>query len=106
MQVKKDIMWRINGSFIIICMMSLAILFQIIRIQYVLGPRIIGDADSTRLNWINISPSRGNIFSSDGKLIATSIPVYDIHIDTQTEGFLKARNNKSKIRFRRYLVIA
>ncbi len=97
MQVKKDIMWRINGSFIIICMMSLAILFQIIRIQVVEGPIILKFADSTRLNWINISPSRGNIFSADGKLIATSIPVYDIHIDTQVDGFLKAGINKSKI---------
>ena len=97
MQVKKDIMWRINGSFIIICIMSLVILIQIFRIQVILGPGLIEKGDSLRVKWINISPSRGNIFSSDGMLIATSIPVYDIRIDTQVDGFIEREKGKSKM---------
>ena len=97
MQVKKDIMWRINGSFIIICIMSLVILIQIFRIQVILGPGLIEKGDSLRVKWINISPSRGNIFSSDGMLIATSIPVYDIRIDTQVDAFSESEKGKSKI---------
>ena len=35
-----------------------------------------------------ISPNRGNIYSSDGKLMATSIPRYDLFIDFQSGSFL------------------
>lgn len=36
-----------------------------------------------------ILPARGNIYSCDGKLMATSVPRYYTYIDFQAEGFLK-----------------
>ena len=89
MQIKKDIMWRINGSFIILCLMGLLILGQILKIQIVEGDKWRQLADSLTLKYINIDASRGNIFSSDGMLMATSVPMYDIRIDTRADGFSK-----------------
>lgn len=86
MQVKKDIMWRINGSFILLCIMGLVILGQILKIQIAEGDKWRQRADSLTLNYKNIAASRGNIFSSDGRLMATSVPIYDIRIDTRTGG--------------------
>ncbi len=34
-----------------------------------------------------ISPGRGNIYSSDGKLMATSVPRYHLYLDFRAEGF-------------------
>ncbi len=86
MQVKKDIMWRINVSFILLCIMGVVILGQILKIQIVEGPKILAHADSLTLKYKNIPASRGNIFSSDGRLMATSVPIYDIRIDTKSGG--------------------
>ncbi|MCC8153811.1 MAG: PASTA domain-containing protein [Tannerellaceae bacterium] len=36
-----------------------------------------------------IYPSRGNIYSADGKLMATSVPQYNTYIDFRADGFLK-----------------
>ena len=62
MQVKKDIMWRINISFILLCVMGVVILGQILKIQIVEGPKILEHADSLTLKYKNIPASRGNIF--------------------------------------------
>lgn len=86
MQVKKDIMWRINASFILMCLMALLILGQIIKIQIFEGDMWKQRADSLTLSMVNISASRGNIFSSDGRLMSTSIPIYDIRMDTRAGG--------------------
>ena len=86
MQVKKDIMWRINGSFILLCIMGLVILGQILKIQIAEGDKWRQRAEIQTVSYKNIDASRGNIFSSDGRLMATSVPIYDIRIDTKTDG--------------------
>ncbi len=86
MKVKNDIMWRINISFILMCIMGLLILGQILKIQIAEGDKWRQRADSLTLSYRNIAASRGNIFSSDGRLISTSVPIYDIRIDTRSSG--------------------
>ena len=86
MQVKKDIMWRINGSFIILCIMGLIILGQVLKIQIIEGDDLRKQAKDNTVKYVNIDASRGNIFSSDGRLMATSVPIYDIRIDTRAGG--------------------
>jgi len=89
MQVKKDIMWRINGSFILLCIMGLVILGQILKIQLVEGDELRQRAQEQTVSFKNIDASRGNIFSADGRLMATSVPIYDIRIDTRADGLTK-----------------
>ena len=86
MQVKKDIMWRIIGSFLLMCIMGLLIVGQIFRIQVVEGEMWRQRADSFTLALRSIDANRGNIFSSDGRLMSTSIPIYDVRMDTRADG--------------------
>ncbi|MBL0256591.1 MAG: transpeptidase family protein [Bacteroidetes bacterium] len=83
MEVKKDILWRIYLAFLIICVMGLAIIVQIVRIQFVQGDEWRAKQDSMTLSFEPIEASRGNIFSDDGSLLATSVPIYDIRFDTR-----------------------
>ena len=73
MQIKKDIMWRIYGSFVFVCLFGLLILGQIVRIQFIDGPDLLAMRDSLTLRNLPIPASRGNIYSSDGALLATSV---------------------------------
>lgn len=79
-------MWRINVSFLLILIMGMVIIGQIIRVQFVEGDKWRAMADSLTLKYFNIDAGRGNIFSSDGKLIATSVPIYDIRMDMRADG--------------------
>ncbi len=86
MEVKKDIMWRIYLAFIFICVFGLAIIIQICRIQFVQGSYWKEKADSLTTAYKNIEASRGNIFSDDGSMLATSVPIYDVRMDMMADG--------------------
>lgn len=85
MEPRKTILTRIYISFLLICLFGLAIIFQVGRIQFAEGEMWKAKADSLTLKYINIEASRGNIFSSDGSLLATSVPIYDVRMDTRCE---------------------
>src|ERR1043166_2068338 len=89
MEVKKDIMWRIYTVFLFVCLFGIAIIVQIFRIQFVQGTYWKERADSLTTNYINIEAPRGNIFSDDGSMLATSVPIYDIRMDMLADGLTK-----------------
>jgi cell division protein FtsI (penicillin-binding protein 3) len=66
--------------------MGLLILGQILKIQIAEGDMWRQRADSLTLKYKNIAAGRGNIFSSDGSLMSTSVPIYDIRMDTRADG--------------------
>ncbi|MBK7431668.1 MAG: transpeptidase family protein [Bacteroidetes bacterium] len=86
-------MWRINISFIVMCLMGLVILVQIFRIQFVQGSYWISQADSFSTRYNKVDASRGNIFSCDGRLLSTSIPIYDIRMDLRADGLSDEKFN-------------
>ncbi len=88
-------MWRINGSFILLCIMGLFILGQILNIQLAEGTKWRDRADSLTLRINTIEANRGNIFSADGRLISTSVPIYDIRMDTRASGLTSELFNKN-----------
>lgn len=90
---KKDIMWRVWLVYGFICAFALAILAQVVRVKFVEGEKWIAKSDSLELRMKTIEPSRGNIYSCDGSLLATSTPIYELRIDTKAPGFEKENFN-------------
>ncbi len=95
-ETKKDILWRVYLVYGFMCLFALAIFIQVCRIKFIEGEYWIAKADSSMLKMDTILPIRGNIFSSDGKLLASSTPIYDIRIDTKSDAF-KASDFNSKL---------
>lgn len=85
MDIKKDILWRIYLIYALMCLFSLVIIAQVIKLQYVEGTYWKSKADSLYTSYRNIEAIRGNIFASDGSLLAASIPIYEIRMDVNAE---------------------
>ena len=85
MDSKKQIMLRIWLVFTGFFLFGLAIVVQIVRIQFGEGAYWRSKADSLSTDIRSIEASRGNIFSADGSLLATSIPIYEVRMDTKAE---------------------
>ncbi len=85
MSSKKTIFWRVYLAFFVVALVALAILIRIFSIQNVKGEYYRSMADSLTTRFVDIEPNRGNIYSSDGRLIATSLYSYDLHMDLNTE---------------------
>lgn len=63
---------------------GLAVVIKLLTIQYIHGDKYRELADSRTIEDKPIPANRGNVYSVNGNLLATSIPKYDIRIDTKT----------------------
>ena len=63
---------------------SLLVVYKLIDIQFVQGNQYKELAEKRTIKNIVIPANRGNVYSADGSLLATSVPKYDIRIDAIT----------------------
>ncbi|MAS31120.1 MAG: penicillin-binding protein [Flavobacteriaceae bacterium] len=70
---------------IIITFLSLGILvsYKLIEIQFIEGEEYRKIAENKTLRNFKIKPKRGNIYSIDGSILATSVINYDVFFDTK-----------------------
>jgi cell division protein FtsI (penicillin-binding protein 3) len=84
MSKKQQIVTRIYIGYLFICMVGIAIVARGFYLQTYKGDYYISLADSLTIYPKKIQAERGNIFAADGRLIATTLPVFDIRIDFKT----------------------
>ncbi len=60
---------------------ALAVVFKLCSIQFIQGDQYRSLAEERIVKNIEIPANRGNVYSADGSLLATSIPKYDIRLD-------------------------
>jgi cell division protein FtsI (penicillin-binding protein 3) len=77
--VKKSILARVRLVFLMGVFFAFAIAYRIIHIQYVDGDE--WRAKSNSFTKKEIKATRGNIYSDDGSLLATSLPLYRLGFD-------------------------
>ncbi|MEO5789730.1 MAG: penicillin-binding protein [Gelidibacter sp.] len=63
---------------------ALAVVFKLLTIQLVQGDKYRELAEKRTVKNVTIPANRGNVYASDGSLLATSIPKYDIRFDALT----------------------
>lgn len=93
MDVKKDILWRVHLCFLGILLLGGSILARAIYIQQVDGEYWQAMAERQHLKYVDLSAERGSIYSEDGNMLSTSIPVFDIYIDLMADG-LREKDGK------------
>ncbi|PSG91563.1 penicillin-binding protein [Aurantibacter aestuarii] len=60
---------------------GIAVVFKLFSIQFIQGDKYREMADKRDIKEMVIPANRGNVYSSNGNLLATSIPKYDIRFD-------------------------
>ena len=78
---KKHIINRTYIVSILILILAISIVVKLINIQFVKGDYYIGLSEENNIKNIIIPANRGSVYSSGGKLLATSVPKYDIRFD-------------------------
>ncbi|HUS03726.1 MAG TPA: penicillin-binding protein [Chitinophagaceae bacterium] len=94
MDVKKDILWRVYLCFIGIIVLGVVVIGRAIYIQNVQGSYWRSMSDSLHLRYMPINAERGSIYSEDGNMLSTSIPVFDIYIDFGAEGLREKKGKR------------
>lgn len=78
---KSDIMWRIYLVYFLTVAFSVLIICRVFYLQFIDGDRYREMARHATMRYESIDAARGDILADDGRVLATSIPVYEIRMD-------------------------
>ncbi|AMR31855.1 cell division protein [Mucilaginibacter sp. PAMC 26640] len=97
MSIRTNILLRVYLAFGLILLFAGAVIFQLCRVQFAQGDKWKAMAREKSTRYKTIEAARGNIFSSDGSLLATSVPEYDLHMDMLAGGIANDKTFDEKI---------
>jgi len=81
MNIRANILLRVYLAFGLIVLFALAVFLRLGQVQFVQGHKWKAMADSLSTRYVNVEATRGNIYSNDGSLLATSVPEYELRMD-------------------------
>lgn len=94
-QIAKDILRRVRWLYFVFLFVAIAIFGRVVWIQY--GPEgadLRAKARKITFEWVSISAERGDVLARDGRILATSIPMYEIRMDFAARGLVDSVFNK------------
>ncbi|MDB5024469.1 MAG: hypothetical protein JWP78_2224 [Mucilaginibacter sp.] len=86
MGIRTNILLRVYLAFGLILLFAGAVVYQLCRVQFAQGAKWKAMSRTLSAQYINVEAARGNIFASDGSLLATSVPEYELHMDMLAGG--------------------
>jgi len=86
MTVKNNILIRIAGIYILLLLVGIGIVFKIVFIQVVDGHELREKAKKITYRDILVEANRGDILAADGRVLATSVPYFDLRMDLLAAG--------------------
>jgi cell division protein FtsI (penicillin-binding protein 3) len=93
MEVKKDILWRVYLCFIGMILLGAVVLGRAFYIQQVQGNFWRTMGNNMHLKYMPLDAERGTIYSEDGNMLSTSVPIFDVYIDFSADG-LREKDGK------------
>ena len=81
---KKNILNRLYLLTGFMFLFALAIIYKLIDIQFIHGDLYRQEAEELTVKNFDIFANRGNVYTADGSLLATSVSKYDIRMDAVT----------------------
>ena len=78
---KTDTLWKTYLVYFLVLLFGIAVIVKIILVQTKDSHELVQLAEKREYRLRELEASRGNIFSSDGQLMATTIPLYDVFFD-------------------------
>ncbi len=81
MSIKKDILWRVALVYLGSLIFGIIIIFKVIYLQFINHDEWEKKARKNALKIVSIEPHRGDIYAVDMRLLASSVPYYNLYMD-------------------------
>lgn len=85
---RRSVFNRVLLVFAGFCIFGILIFWKIFTLQIVEGEIWKEKAEELTIAYQNIEPIRGSIYSDNGSLLSTSLPVFTLYVDYTTHYFL------------------
>jgi cell division protein FtsI (penicillin-binding protein 3) len=79
--IKRSILLRVRIAFLFVVLFAVAVVVKTGHIQFVQGEKWAALGERISFDYKRIKATRGNIYSDNGSLLATSLPFYKIAFD-------------------------
>jgi len=89
MSLKRNILIRVSVVYLAMVVFAIVILGKLFYVQLIEKNRW-EEAEVNSISYKTIEPNRGNIYSSEGRLLAVSVPYYEIRMDMRSDAFSRA----------------
>ncbi|TNE66213.1 MAG: PASTA domain-containing protein [Bacteroidetes bacterium] len=86
LNIKNEVLVRLYLLAAAVLLGAVVISGRLYQLSVVQAPKWEAKADSLFLKFVDVRADRGNILASDGSLLATSLPFFDVHFDAKAEG--------------------
>ena len=97
MNIRANILLRVYLAFGLIVLFAFAVFFKLCYVQFKQGDKWVAMADSLSIREFSVEATRGNIYSVDGSLLATSVPEYELRMDVFAGGIKDDKVFNSKV---------
>jgi cell division protein FtsI (penicillin-binding protein 3) len=77
----KSMKFRVYAMYFVLVFFGVAIFARLINIQFYQGEELREMDHKMHVKEFTIDAARGNIYSSDGSLLATSVPIFELRMD-------------------------
>lgn len=81
MNIKQSILVRVRIAFLFVVLFAVAVVVKTTHIQFVQGEKWAAMGARISFDYKRVKATRGNIYSDNGSLLATSLPFYKIAFD-------------------------
>jgi cell division protein FtsI (penicillin-binding protein 3) len=105
MNIKKSILVRVRVAFLAVVIFAICVAAKVGHIQIAEGEKWAKMAEEIMFDYKTVKATRGNIYSDNGSLLATSLPFYKVSIDptlAKKEIFDKGIDSLSMLLSRHY----
>lgn len=81
MNIKTSILLRVRVAFLFVAFFAVAVIARIGHIQFIEGEKWSKMGERISFDYRRVKATRGNIYSDNGSLLATSLPFYKVAFD-------------------------
>lgn len=95
MSLKKDIVWRVALVYFAILALSIWIFGKVLYLQFVEKDKWEAKVENATIRDVKLPPNRGDIYADDMRLLASSIPYYEIRMDLKSTALTSSVFNRN-----------
>ncbi|MDD2798199.1 MAG: penicillin-binding protein [Bacteroidales bacterium] len=100
---KNTILARYALVMVFIVLILGLVIYRIVKISFIEGDQWRSLGEKSKIENIEIEPTRGNIFACDGRLMASSIPQYQLFFDFKADGYTPTKKISSLDSLTKYM---
>ncbi|MDX1476067.1 MAG: penicillin-binding protein [Saprospiraceae bacterium] len=86
MSKHNELLFRVYFTMVMVVLCALLLSFKAVKINVIEGERWSAKGDSLYLKYMPVRAERGNILDVQGRLLATSLPIFEIRMDLRADG--------------------